>query len=75
MEISQKTGDVKHAKALIRQSNQSRKSECYVMDKEYDSEKVHALIREEIKTDSIIPLRKRKRKSKGKIQKTVAFKL
>ena len=36
--ISQKTDhDVKHAKALIRQSNKSRKSECYVLDKGYDS--------------------------------------
>jgi hypothetical protein len=26
------------------------------MDKWYDSEKIHALIREEIKADSIIPL-------------------
>lgn len=61
--ISQKTDhDVKHAKALIRQSNKSRKSECYVLDKEYDSEKIHVLIREEIKADSIIPLRQRKRK-------------
>ena len=32
--ISQKTDhDVKHAKALIRKSNKSRKSEFYVMDK------------------------------------------
>ena len=69
--ISQKTDhDVKHAKALIRQSNKSRKSECYVMDKGYDSEKIHALIRKEIKADSIIPLRVRKRnKIKGKYRK------
>ena len=52
--IGQKTDhDVKHAKTLIRQSNKSRKSECYVMDKGYDSEEIHALIREEIKADSI----------------------
>jgi hypothetical protein len=31
------------------------------MDKEYDSEKIHSLIREEIRSDSIIPARKRKR--------------
>jgi hypothetical protein len=69
--ISQKTyHDVKHAKALIRQSNKSRKSECYVMDKGYDSEKVHVLIRGEIKAESIIPLRERKRKKvKGKYRK------
>jgi len=66
--ISQKTDhDVKHAKALIRQSNKSRKSECYVLDKGYDSEKIHVLVREEIKAESIIPLRVRKRKRiKGK---------
>ncbi len=71
MENQSKTDhDVKHAKALIRQSNKIRKSECYVMDKRYDSEEIHALIREEIKADSIIPLRVRKRKKiKGKYRK------
>jgi hypothetical protein len=61
--ISQKTDhDVKHAKTLIRQSNKLRKSQCYVMDKGYGSEEIHALIREEIKAESIIPLIVRKRK-------------
>ena len=47
-----------------------RKSECYVMDKGYDSEEIHVLIREEIKADSIIPLRVRKRKKiNGKYRK------
>src|SRR5690606_35613760 len=46
------------------------KSEFYVMDKRYDSEKLHALMREEIKANSIIPLRVRKRKKiKGKYRK------
>ena len=69
--ISQKTDhDVKHAKALIRQSNKLRNSQCYVMDKGYDSEEIHALIREEIKAESIIPLRVRKRKKiNGKYRK------
>jgi len=69
--ISQKTDhDVKHAKTLIRQSNKSRKSQCYVMDKGYDSEEIHTLIREEIKADSIVPLRERKRKRiNGKYRK------
>lgn len=69
--ISQKTDhEIKHANALIRQSNKMRKSDCYVMDKGYDSEKIHSLIREEIKADSIIPLRQRKRKKiKGKYRK------
>ena len=40
------------------------------MDKGYDSEKIHALIREEIKAESIIPVRKRKRKKvRGKCRK------
>jgi hypothetical protein len=39
-------------------------------DKGYDSEKIHALIRVEIKAESIIPLRVRKRKKiKGKYRK------
>src|SRR5271169_3833964 len=45
--ISQKTDhEIKHANALIRQSNRMRKSDCYVMDKGYDSEKIHSIIRE-----------------------------
>lgn len=36
-----------------------------MLDKGYDSEKIHTIIREEIKADSIIPLRKRKRKGIG----------
>ena len=40
------------------------------MDKGYDSEEIHVLIREEIKADSIIPLRVRKRKKiNGKYRK------
>ena len=40
------------------------------MDKGYDSEKIHVLIREEIKAESIVPLRVRKRKKiKGKYRK------
>jgi hypothetical protein len=32
------------------------------MDKGYDSEKIHSLSREEIRSDSMIPLKKIKRK-------------
>ena len=39
-----------------------RKSDYYVMDKEYDSKKIHSIIIEEIKTDSIIPVKEKKRK-------------
>lgn len=69
--ISQKNEhDAKHANTLIRQSNRKRKSQYYVMDKGYDSESIHVLIREEIKADSIIPVRERKRKKiKGKYRK------
>ena len=52
---------IKHENALIRQSNRIRKSQCYVMDKGYDSEKIHSLIREEIRANSIIPVGKRRR--------------
>lgn len=51
----------KHANALIKQSNRIRKSQGYVMDKGYDSEKIHSLIREEIGANSIIPVRERKK--------------
>ena len=40
------------------------------MDKGYDSGKIHSTIREEIKKDSIIPVRERKRKKiRGKYRK------
>jgi hypothetical protein len=40
------------------------------MDKGYDSEEIHTLIREEIKADSIIQVRERKRKKvRGKYRK------
>ena len=38
-----------------------RKSECYVLDKGYDSEKIHSFIREGIKAYSVIPVKIRKR--------------
>lgn len=44
------------------------------MYKGYDSEEIRALIREEIKADSIIPLKERKRKKvKGKYRKKLYF--
>jgi hypothetical protein len=40
--ISQKTYyEIKHANTLIKQSNRIRKYQCYVMDKGYDSKKIH----------------------------------
>ena len=35
----------------------SRKSDCYVMDKGYDSEEIHQLIREDLHANSVIPIR------------------
>ena len=49
--------DTRHAAKLLRQCHKIRKSECYVMDKGYDSEAIHRLIREDLHADSIIPIR------------------
>jgi hypothetical protein len=49
--------DTRHAGMLLRQCHKIRKSECYVMDKGYDSEAIHRLIREDLHADSIIPIR------------------
>ena len=49
--------DTRHAEKLLRQCHKKRKSECYVMDKGYDSEDIHRQIREDLHSDSIIPLR------------------
>ena len=49
--------DTWHAGRLLRQCHKIRKSECYVMDKGYNSEAIHRLIREDLHADSIIPIR------------------
>jgi hypothetical protein len=49
--------DTRHAERLLRQCHKKRKSECYVMDNGYDSEDIHRQIREDLHSDSIIPLR------------------
>ena len=60
--ISKKTyHEIKHANALIKQVQREKKAKCYVMDKGYDSEKLHAFIREEIKANSVIPVKKKKK--------------
>lgn len=56
---------------LIRQLNRIRESERNVIDKRHDSEKIHSLIWENIKGDSIIPLKARKRKKLEKSINTV----
>ena len=49
--------DTRHAGKLLRQCHNIRKSDCYVMDKGYDSEAIHRLIRESLHADSVIPVR------------------
>ena len=54
--------DVPHAEKLLKQCQRTRKSDLYVMDKGYDSEKIHELIRDTMHSCSLIPVRTRKRK-------------
>ena len=49
--------DTRHATRLLRQCHKIRWSECYVMDRGYDSEAIHRQIREDLHADSIIPIR------------------
>jgi len=49
--------DSKHAYPLLKKCHKNLKSECYVMDRGYDSEKMHRFIRESLKAISIIPTR------------------
>ena len=49
--------DTRHAEKLLRQCHNIRKSDCYVMDKGYDSEAIHRLIREQLHANSDIPIR------------------
>jgi len=49
--------DTRHAHRLLRLCHKTRRSTCYVMDKGYDSEAIHRLIREELNAVSIIPVR------------------
>ena len=45
------------APSLIRSSYQIKRSNCYLMDKGYDSENIHTLIHDELGAESIIPVR------------------
>ena len=49
--------DSRHALVLLKKCHRFRKSECYVMDRGYDSEKMHRLIRDTLNADSVIPVR------------------
>ena len=55
--------DTRHAVKLLRQCHNIRKSDCYVMDKGYDSEAIHRLIREDLLANSVIPIRSWKNNS------------
>ncbi|QSZ66382.1 hypothetical protein RJ40_02135 [Methanofollis aquaemaris] len=54
--------DIKHAEKLLNQCTRTRRTECYCMDRGYDSETLHQKIREEIGAYSLIPVRKWKGK-------------
>jgi len=54
--------DIPHAEKLLKQTQRTRKSDLYVMDKGYDSEEIHRLIRDTLNSCSLIPIRDRKRK-------------
>ena len=49
--------DTRHAVKLLQQCHKIRKSDCYVMDRGYDSEAIHRLIREDLHANSVIPIR------------------
>jgi transposase len=54
--------DIPHAEKLLKQCHRIRPSDLYVMDKGYDSEEIHELIRDTLKSCSLIPVRNRRRK-------------
>jgi hypothetical protein len=45
------------APIILRASHRVRISTCYVMDTAYDSERIHQLIHEDLKSQSILPIR------------------
>jgi hypothetical protein len=49
--------DSQIAPIVLRASNRVKKSRCYVMDKGYDSERIHRLIHEDLESQSMIPIR------------------
>jgi transposase len=54
--------DIPHAEKLLKQCHRAKRSDLYVMDKGYDSEEIHRLIRDTLNSCSLIPIRDRKRK-------------
>lgn len=49
--------DSQHAFSLLKRCHGFHRSDCYVMDRGYDSEKIHRVIRENLNALSIIPPR------------------
>ena len=54
--------DIKQVRPLLKKAHRIRKARVYVLDKGYDSENIHQLIRKQLKSISLIPLRDRDRK-------------
>ena len=54
--------DIPHAEKLLKQCHRVRHSDLYVMDKGYNSEEIHELIRDTLNSCSLISVRNRKRK-------------
>ncbi|MGA2161551.1 MAG: IS5 family transposase [Methanoregula sp.] len=54
--------DILHAETLLKQCHWARHSDLYLMDKGYDSEEIHRLIRDTLNPCSLIPVRDSKRK-------------
>jgi hypothetical protein len=54
--------DIPHAEKLLVQGHRTRKSDTYVLDKGYDSEDIHKLIRDDLNSYSLIPVKTRQRK-------------
>jgi transposase len=54
--------DIPHAEKLLKHCHRTRRSEIFVMDKGYDSEKIHHMIRDDFDSYSLIPVKTRKRK-------------
>jgi hypothetical protein len=48
--------DSKHAMTLLRQCHKNRQSKFYLMDKGYDSEAIHSLVREELEAVGSVPI-------------------
>jgi len=66
--------DAKHAETLLLQCHRNRRSSYYVMDKGYDSERIHELTREKLEATAMIPLRQRERKRiKGRYRRKMKY--